>query len=62
MYYSKEQKEKDDTLVKLHKDFAPVLQVPLHTAIQTLWSPDATVSAETLLSECQSSTTDLCHI
>ena len=25
MHYSKEQKEKDDTLAKLHKDFAPVL-------------------------------------
>ena len=24
-YFSKEEKEKDDALVKLHKDFAPVL-------------------------------------
>ena len=62
MYYSKEQKEKDETLVKLHKDFDPVLQVLLHTAIQTLRSPDDTVSTETLLSECQSSTADLCKI
>ena len=32
-YYSGEQKSKDDALVKLHKDFAPVLQVLLHTAL-----------------------------
>ena len=32
-YYSREQKEKDDALVKLHKDFALVLQVLLHTAL-----------------------------
>ena len=35
-YYSKEQREKNDALVKLHKDFALVLQVFLHTALQTL--------------------------
>ena len=51
-YYSKEQKEKDDALVKLHKDFAPVLQVLLHTALQTLREPGNTVSSDTLLSEC----------
>ena len=51
MYYSKEQKEKDETLVKLHKDFAPVLQVLLHTAIQILRSPNGTVPAKALLSE-----------
>ena len=33
MYYSKEQKEKDETPVKPHTDFAPVLQVLLHTAL-----------------------------
>ena len=33
MYYSKQQKEKDETPVKLHTDFAPVLQVLLHTAL-----------------------------
>ena len=32
-YYSKEQKEKDDALLKLHKDFAPALQVLVHTAL-----------------------------
>ena len=32
-YYSREQKEKDDALVKLHKDFAPVLHVLLHSSI-----------------------------
>ena len=51
MYYSKEQKEKDETLAKLHKDFAPVLQELLHTAIQTLRKLDGTISADTLLFE-----------
>ena len=60
MYYLKEQKEKDDILVKLHKDFAPVLQMLLHTAIQTLRSPNDTIYAETLLSKCQSSTVEPC--
>lgn len=36
MYYSKEQKEKDEALVRLHKDFALVPQVLLHIAILTL--------------------------
>ena len=62
MYYNKEQKEKDDALVKLHKEFAPVLQVLLHTALQTLQEPDDTVSADTRLSECESSTSDLCQM
>ena len=60
MYYLKEQKEKDDILVKLHKDFAPVLQMLLHTAIQTLRSPNDTIYVETLLSKCQSSTVEPC--
>ena len=51
MYYSKEQKEKC-TLAKLHKDFALVFEVLLHTAIGTLQTPEDTVSAETLLSQC----------
>ena len=53
MYYSKEQKEKDETLIKLHKDFAPLLKVLLRTTLQTLPKLDDTVSADTLLSECQ---------
>ena len=61
-YYSVEQKSKDDALVKLHKDFAPVLQVLLHTSLQTLQEPDDTVSAETLLSDVQNSAFDLCQI
>ena len=61
-YYSVEQKSKDDALVKLHKDFAPVLQVLLHTSLQTLREPDDTVSAETLLSDVQNSAFDLCQI
>ena len=60
MYYNKQQKEKDDALVKLHKDFALVLQMLLHIALQTLKEPDDTVFANTLLSKCQSSTSDLC--
>ena len=62
MCYLKEQKEKDKNSVKLHKGFALILQVLLHTDILTRRSPDGTVSAETLLSECQSSTSDLCQI
>ena len=61
-YYSGEQKSKDDALVKLHKDFAPVLQVLLHTALQTLREPDDTHSAETLLPEVQNSAFHLCQI
>ena len=62
MYYSKEQKEKDEALAKLHKDFALVLQVLLHAAVQTLWSPDDAAYAGTLLSECERCTADLCQI
>ena len=61
-YYSVEQKSKDDALVKLHKEFAPVLQVLLHTSLQTLREFDDTHSAETLLSEVQNSAFDLCQI
>ena len=61
-YYSVEQKSKDDALVKLHKEFAPVLQVLLHTSLQTLREPDDTHSAETLLPEVQNSAFDLCQI
>jgi hypothetical protein len=32
-YYLREQREKDDALIKLHKEFTPVLQVLLHTSI-----------------------------
>ena len=61
-YHSREQKEKDDALVKLHQDFASVLQVLLHTALQTLSEPNGHVSADTLLSECQNSAFDLCQM
>ena len=40
MYYSKEQKEKDKTLAQFHTDFVPVLQVLLHTAINSLRTTD----------------------
>ena len=64
MYYSKEQKEKDKTLAQLHTDFAPVLQVLLHTAIDSLRTieDDDVQSPEQLLSELQSSTQDLCSV
>ena len=64
MYHSKEQKEKDKTLAQLHTDFAPVLQVLLHTAIDSLRTTedDDVQSPEQLLSECQSSTRDLCLV
>ena len=62
MYYNKEQKEKDDAVVKLHKDFALVLQVSLRTALKTLRESDDTVSVDTLLSECRRFTSDLCQM
>ena len=52
VYYLKEKKEKDETLAKLHKDFAPVLQVLLDTALPTPRKFDDTLSIDTLLSEC----------
>ena len=48
----KSRRRKTNILVKLHKDIGPVLEVLLHTAIQTLGSLDDTVSTGTLLSEC----------
>ena len=39
-----------------------MLQVLLHTALQTLREPDVNLSAETLLSEVQNSAFDLCQI
>ena len=50
MHSSKEQKEKDKTLAQLHTDFSTVLNVLLHTAIDCLCAPDATLLAEKLLS------------
>ena len=58
MYYSKEQKEKDKVLAQFHTDFAPVLQVLVHTTIdspRTTKDDDVQFSAQ-LPSECQSST------
>ena len=62
MYYAKEQKEKDKTPAQLHTDFAPVLQVLLPIAIDSLRTTedDDVQSSEQLLSECQRSTRDLC--
>ena len=61
MYHSKEQKEKDKTLAQFHTDFAPMLQVLLHTTIDALrtTNDDDVQSPEQLLSKCQSSTRDL---
>ena len=52
MHYSKEQKEKVKTLAQFHTDFAPVLQVLLHTAIDFLCTleDDDVESSEQLLS------------
>ena len=61
-YYSREQREEDDALIKMHKEFAPVLQVLLYTSIQTLREPDDNVSAVTPLSEVENSAFDLCQI
>ena len=54
MCYSKEQKEKDETLARLHSDFAPVLQILLHNAIDSLRTTedDDVQSSAQLLSEC----------
>ena len=54
MYYSKEQKENGMTLAQLRTDFALVLQVLLHTTIDSLRTTedDDVQSPEQLLSEC----------
>ena len=54
----------DKTLAQLHTDFAPVLQVLLYTAIDSLRTTedDDVQSREQLLSELQSSTQDLCSV
>ena len=58
MCHSEDQKEKDMTLAQFHTGFAPVLQVLLHTAIDSLHTTkdDDVQSSAQLLSECQSST------
>ena len=44
----------------MHTDFAPVLQVLFHAALNAFRSPDGVnVSAESLLEECQQSIEDL---
>ena len=60
LYYSKQQLEKDKELMQMHTDFAPVLQVLFHAALNAFRSPDGVnVSAESLLEECQQSIEDL---
>ena len=60
LYYSKPQLEKDKELMQMHTDFAPVLQVLFHAALDAFRSPDGVnVSAESLLEECQQSIEDL---
>ena len=61
-HLSQEQKEKGNALVKVHRGFALVLQVLLHTALRTLREPDGNVSADTLHSECQNPAFDLCQM
>ena len=48
-YYNREQKAKDKTLVQQHKDFSPVLQVLLHTALDCFRTPTDGLSTEQLL-------------
>ena len=61
--YSKQQLEKDKELMQMHTDFAPVLQVLFHAALDAFRSPDgANVSAKSLLEDCQQSIEDLATI
>ena len=54
LYYKREQLEKDKELVQMHTDFALVLQVLFHAALDAFRSPNAAgLSAEKLLEECQ---------
>ena len=64
MYYLKEQKEKHKTLAQLHANFAPVLPVLLHIAIDFLCTAedDDVESSAQLLLECQNSIRDLCSV
>ena len=60
LYYSKQQLEKDKELMQMHTDFAPVLQVLFHTALDAFRTPDGVnVTAESLLEDCQRSIEDL---
>jgi len=60
LYYSKPQLEKDKELMQMHTDFAPVLQVLFHAALDAFRSPNGVnVSAESLLKDCQQSIEDL---
>ena len=44
----------------MHNDFAPMLQMLFHAALDAFPPPDAEVFAEQLLEECQQYTEDLC--
>ena len=59
-YHSKQQLENDKELMQMHTDFAPVLQVLFHAALDAFRSPDgANVPAKGLLEDCQQSIEDL---
>ena len=59
-YYSKQQLEKDKELMKMHTDFAHVLQVLFPAALNAFCSPDGVnVPAKSLLEDCQQSIEDL---
>ena len=51
-YYNREQKEKGKALVQMHTDFAPVLQVLFHTALDCFRTPNDGLTIEQLLQEC----------
>jgi hypothetical protein len=52
--------EEDKRLVQMHTDFAPVLHVLFHVALDGFRSPDGVnVSAESLLEDCEQSIEDM---
>ena len=51
-YYNCEQKVKGKALVQMHTNFAPVLEVLFHTALDVFCIPDVELSAKELLEEC----------
>ena len=59
IYYNRKHKEKDKTLVQMHTNFTPVLQVLYHTALDCFQTPIDGLTTEQLLEECHLSSEDL---
>ena len=59
-YHDREQKVKRKALVQMHTDFAPILEVLFHTAVEASRTRDTNLFAAQLLKECHQSIEDLC--